>query len=72
MIILLDTSLSMMAEDIKPNRLEKSKIEIKNLVRRLKGDRIGMVAFAGSSFLQSPLTLDYAAFFLFLEAIKTG
>ena len=71
-IFLLDTSLSMLAEDVKPNRLEKSKLEIKNLVHRLKGDRIGMVAFAGSSFLQSPLTLDYSAFFLFLEAIKTG
>ena len=69
LVFLLDTSLSMMAEDIKANRLEKSKLEIKNMVRRMKGDRVGMVAFAGSGFLQSPLTLDYSAFLLFLDAI---
>lgn len=72
LIFLLDTSLSMLAEDAKPNRLTKSKIEIKNLVRRLKGDRLGMVAFAGSSFLQCPLTLDYSAFLLFVDALKPG
>ena len=71
-IFLLDTSLSMMAEDAKPNRLEKSKMEIKSLVQVMKGDRVGIVAFAGTGFLQAPLTLDYAAFFLFLDAIKTG
>ncbi len=71
-LFLLDTSLSMMAEDIKPNRLEKSKIEIKTMLQQLKGDRVGMVTFAGSSFLQSPLTLDYSAFLLFLDSIKTG
>ena len=71
-IFLLDTSLSMLAEDIKSNRLVKSKLEIKNLLRRLKGDRVGMVAFAGSSFLQCPLTLDYSAFLLFVDALKPG
>ncbi|MDP3920834.1 MAG: tetratricopeptide repeat protein [Candidatus Omnitrophota bacterium] len=71
-IFMIDTSLSMLAEDIKPNRFEKAKLEIKSLVRQLSGDRVGMVAFAGTSFLQSPLTLDYAAFFLFLDAIKVG
>lgn len=71
-IFLLDTSLSMLAEDTQPNRLEKSKLEIKNLIRRLKGDRVGMVAFAGSSFLQCPLTLDYSAFLLFVDALKPG
>ncbi|MFA6599410.1 MAG: tetratricopeptide repeat protein [Candidatus Omnitrophota bacterium] len=71
-IFLLDTSLSMLAEDAKPNRLEKSKLEIKHFVRRLKGDRVGMVAFAGSGFLQTPLTLDYPAFLLFLDGVKTG
>ena len=69
---LLDTSLSMLAEDIKPDRLRKSKLEIKNLLRRFKGHRVGMVAFAGSSFLQCPLTLDYAAFMLFVDALKPG
>lgn len=72
LIFLLDTSLSMLAEDIKPNRLGKSKLEIKNVIRRLKGDRVGMVAFAGSSFLQCPLTLDYSAFLLFVDALKPG
>ncbi|MBI3317146.1 MAG: VWA domain-containing protein [Candidatus Omnitrophica bacterium] len=71
-IFLLDTSLSMLAEDIKPNRLEKSKLEIKSMLRELKGDRVGIIAFAGSGFLQAPLTLDYSAFLLFLDAIKTG
>lgn len=71
-IFMLDTSLSMLAEDIRPNRLEKSKLEIKTILRELKGDRVGMVAFAGSSFLQTPLTLDYSAFLLFLDAVETG
>lgn len=69
LIFLLDTSLSMLAEDVKPNRLEKSKLEIKALLQRLKGDRIGMIAFAGSSFLQCPLTLDHSAFLLFVDAL---
>lgn len=71
-LFLLDTSLSMLAEDIKPDRLRKSKLEIKNLIRHFKGHRVGMVAFAGSSFLQCPLTLDYAAFLLFVDALKPG
>lgn len=57
--IALDTSDSMLAEDIKPNRLEKAKMELKGLVRRLRGDRIGLITFAGTAFIQSPLTLDY-------------
>lgn len=71
-IFLVDTSLSMLAEDIKPNRFDKSKLEIKSFIRRLKGDRVGMVAFSGSGFLQTPLTLDYSAFFLFLDGVKVG
>ena len=72
LVFLLDTSLSMLAEDVKPSRLGKAKLEIKNILRRLKGDRVGMVAFAGSSFLQCPLTLDYGAFLLFVDALKPG
>lgn len=72
LLFLLDTSLSMLAEDIKPSRLAKSKLEMKNIIRRLRGDRVGMVAFAGSSFLQCPLTLDYSAFLLFVDALKPG
>ena len=71
-IFLLDTSLSMLAEDVKPDRLRKSKLEIKSMIRRFKGNRVGMVAFAGSSFLQCPLTLDYSAFLLFVDALKPG
>lgn len=71
-IFLLDTSLSMLTADVKPNRIEKAKMEIKSFVKKLKGDRVGLIPFAGSSFLQSPLTLDYAAFFLFLDAVNVG
>ncbi len=68
-IIALDVSKSMLADDIKPSRLERAKIEIKSLINTLKGDRIGLVAFAGSAFLQCPLTLDYSAAKLFLDNI---
>ena len=71
-IFMVDTSLSMLAEDIKPNRLEKAKFEIETFIRNLRGDRVGMVTFAGSGFLQTPLTLDHAAFLLFLEAVQVG
>ena len=72
LIFMVDTSLSMLAEDIKPNRLEKSKFMIKTFLEKLGGDRIGMITFAGSGFLQSPLTLDHAAFRLFLGAVQVG
>ena len=71
-IFLVDTSLSMLAEDIKPSRLGKAKFEIETFIRNLRGDRIGMVTFAGSGFLQTPLTLDHAAFLLFLDAVQVG
>lgn len=71
-VFMLDTSLSMLAEDIKPNRLEKAKFEIETFIRNLRGDRIGMVTFAGSGFLQTPLTLDHSAFLLFLDAAQIG
>jgi len=69
--ILLDVSSSMEAEDIKPNRLEKAKNEISNLIRKLKGDRIGLVVFAGEAYVQIPLTTDYSAANLFLAATDT-
>jgi Ca-activated chloride channel family protein len=65
----LDLSLSMKAEDIKPNRLEKAKLEIRNLIDRLGGDRIGLVVFAGKAYTQFPLTTDYSAANLFLDVI---
>ncbi len=66
--ILLDVSLSMQAQDIKPSRLEKAKFEISNLIQRLRGDRIGLIVFAGEPFVQFPLTTDYSAANLFLSA----
>ena len=71
-VIALDTSRSMLAEDVKPNRLARAKLAIEDLVKRLQGDRIGLVAFAGSAFVQCPLTLDYEAFAESLHAVNVG
>ncbi len=70
-IIALDVSNSMKAEDIKPNRLEKAKHEIAQFIDLLKGDRIGLIAFAGMAHLVCPLTLDYGAAKLFLQMMDT-
>ncbi len=67
--VLLDVSRSMQAEDIKPNRLAKAKHDIKNLIRKLRGDRIGLIVFAGKAYVQFPLTTDYAAANMFLSAV---
>lgn len=67
--ILLDVSLSMNAEDIKPSRLEKAKFEISRLIRKLRGDRIGLIVFSGKAYIQFPLTTDYSAANLFLSAV---
>ena len=72
MLIAVDVSKSMLAKDMKPNRLERSKFAIKDLVKRLNGDRIGLVAFAGTSFLQCPLTIDYNGFLLALDDLAIG
>lgn len=69
-IIALDVSTSMLAEDIKPNRLEKAKHEISTLIDHLEGDRVGLVAFSGKAFVQCPLTLDYGAAKMFLEFME--
>lgn len=61
LIVALDVSNSMLARDMKPNRLDKAKQEIQGILERLRGDRIGLVAFAGEAFIQCPLTLDYTA-----------
>jgi len=71
MVVALDLSQSMLAQDVRPNRLEKAKRAIRDLVRVLQGDRIGLVAFAGVSFIQCPLTLDYDAFLSFLDICDT-
>jgi len=70
-VFLVDTSLSMLAEDVEPGRIEKAKLEMKSFLRKLHGDRIGIVTFAGSGFVQSPLTLDYDAFLLFANAFSS-
>lgn len=67
--ICLDVSLSMSADDIKPNRLEKAKYQISNLIQKLRGDRIGLIIFAGQAYVQFPLTTDYSAANLFLNAV---
>jgi len=71
-VIGLDTSRSMLASDVKPSRIERAKLAIRDLVSKLQGDRIGLVAFAGTAFLECPLTLDYAAFEASLASTTVG
>ena len=71
-VVALDVSRSMLAEDVAPNRLERARLEIMRIIQRLEGDRIGLVAFAGNAFVQSPLTIDYGAATLFLNAMDPG
>ncbi len=72
LIVAIDTSRSMLTTDVKPNRLERAKLTVRDLLQLLQGDRIGLVAFAGTAFLQCPLTLDYGAFENALRAIDVG
>jgi Ca-activated chloride channel homolog len=71
-MVALDISESMLAEDIAPNRLDRAKHEIGKLYDLLKGDRAGLIVFAGESYVQCPLTLDYGAAKMFLDAVSTG
>ncbi len=71
-IIALDVSQSMMAQDLQPNRLVKAKSDIQALLSRMEGNRVGLVVFAGSAFLMSPLTTDYRAIELFLRGADVG
>ena len=68
-VIAIDVSNSMLAEDIRPNRLEKAKLELQDFVEKAKGDRIGVVAFAGQAYIQVPLTLDRSAVKLFIKTL---
>lgn len=70
-MVALDLSESMLAEDLAPNRITRARQEIQSLVDRLRGDRIGLVAFAGDAFVQCPLTLDYASARMFLRFMDT-
>lgn len=72
LVFALDTSLSMLAEDIKPNRLTRAKHEMSALMDKLRGDRVGIVIFSGASFIQCPLTFDYSAAKMFLESVNTN
>lgn len=71
-MIALDVSNSMLAEDIKPNRLKKAKLEIGQLINQLKSDRLGLIIFAGRAYTQLPLTTDYAASKMFLKSVRPG
>ncbi len=70
-IIALDVSNSMKAQDLKPNRLERAKQVISRLIDRLENDRIGIIVFAGQAYVQLPITTDYGAAKLFLNTIET-
>ncbi len=67
LLIAVDTSRSMLSNDVQPNRLERVKLAIQDLINELQGDRVGLIAFAGRAFLQAPLTIDYDAV---IEAIN--
>lgn len=68
--IALDVSNSMLAEDVTPNRLERAKLAVRDLLEQLQGERVGLIAFAGSSFISCPLTEDYEAFKLTLAELS--
>ena len=70
-MIVLDVSNSMLAEDYSPNRLERAKLAIARLVDKLREDRIGLIVFAGNSFVQLPITTDYVSAKMFLNSIST-
>lgn len=70
-VVLLDVSRSMLAEDLAPNRLERAKIAITDLIDTLAGDRIGIIAFAGSAVIKCPLTQDYGFARMILSEINT-
>ncbi len=69
-IIAMDASKSMLAEDVKPSRLQRGKLIIQDMVDQLQGDRVGLITFAGTSFLQVPLTVDYNAFMQGVESLN--
>ena len=70
-VIALDVSNSMLAEDIKPNRLERSKMAISKMVDKMNNDRIGLIVFAGEAYTQVPVTTDYLSAKMFLSTLST-
>lgn len=71
LMIALDVSNSMMAQDIKPSRLEKAKMAIARMVEKLSNDKVGLIVFAGDAYVQLPITTDYSSAKLFLSNIST-
>jgi Ca-activated chloride channel family protein len=69
-MIALDVSQSMLAQDIKPSRLSRAKLEIMDLMERLNGDEVGLVLFSGASFIQVPLTSDYFTALTYLDSAE--
>ena len=72
LMVAVDVSNSMLAEDIKPNRLERTRMGVEKLIDHLQGDRLGIVIFAGKAYVQLPLTTDYAAAKLFTRSLSTN
>src|ERR1700730_8230248 len=72
LLVAVDTSKSMLAQDVKPDRLTRAKLGVTDLLAKLNGDGVGLIAFAGSSFLQCPVTLDYDAFRESLDALDVN
>ncbi len=71
MVVAVDVSNSMLAQDVQPSRLERAKRKVRDLFSMLAGDRVGLIAFAGRSFLLSPLTVDYGTLELFVDELNT-
>lgn len=70
-MVCLDVSNSMLAQDLSPNRLERAKFALEKMIDKLEGDRLGIIVFAGEAYVQLPITTDYGAAKLFLESINT-
>ena len=71
-VFAMDVSKSMLAEDVAPNRLDKSKQIVSQIINQLGSDRIGIVAYAGSAFPVLPITTDYSVAKMFLQSMNTG
>lgn len=71
-IVCLDVSNSMLAQDLSPDRLTRAKYALEKMIDRLEGDRLGLIIFAGEAYVQLPITTDYSAAKLFLESINPG
>jgi Ca-activated chloride channel family protein len=72
LMVCLDVSNSMLAEDLSPNRLERAKRAVEKLIKRLRSDKIGMIVFAGQAYVQLPITTDYGAAKLFIGNVNTN